>query len=148
MIAVEFRKLEEGAVTPSYAREGDAGLDLTAISFYYDYITDTCIYGTGIAVKIPEGYVGLIFPRSSIYKKSMELSNSVGVIDSSYIGEIKFMMKRRDKYYGHIYGVGERIGQLIIIPYPKIILKEVDILPSTERGEKGFGSTDNVEKKE
>jgi dUTP pyrophosphatase len=133
---VRFKKLHPDAVTPTYAKDGDAGLDLTAIS---KTNADTFIqYGTGIAIEIPKGYVGLIFPRSSVSKlENFYLKNSVGVIDSGYRGEL---MLRFNKSFS-FYEVGDKIGQLIIIPYPTIYLEEVDELSSTDRGEGGFGST-------
>lgn len=133
---VRFKKLRPDAVTPTYAKDGDAGLDLTAIS---KTNADTFIqYGTGIAIEIPKGYVGLIFPRSSVSKlENFYLKNSVGVIDSGYRGEL---MLRFNKSFS-FYEVGDKIGQLIIIPHPTIYLEEVDELSSTDRGEGGFGST-------
>ena len=138
---VKFKKLNPNAVTPSYAKVGDAGLDLTAISKQvvdegvYGYIE----YGTGIAVEIPQGYVGLIYPRSSISNTGMLLSNSVGVIDSGYRGEIKFRFKWISNTA--MYNLGDRIGQLVIMPYPTILMKEVLELRSSERGSEGFGSS-------
>lgn len=133
---VKFKKLYSDAVTPSYAKNGDAGLDLTATHMTFDQ--NFIEYGTGIAVEIPHGYVGLVFPRSSVSKKeNFYLKNSVGVIDSGYRGEIKLRFNDSDDHYQP----GEKIGQLIIIPYPTIQLEEVDELSSTERGGDGFGST-------
>lgn len=137
-LKVRFKKLYEDAVTPSYAKDGDAGLDLTAthMTFEENFIE----YGTGIAVEIPEGYVGLVFPRSSVSKKeNFYLKNSVGVIDSGYRGEIKLRFNISEEHYG----AGEKIGQLIILPYPTIQLEEVEELSSTDRGQGGFGSTGN-----
>jgi len=138
---VKIKKLVPEAVIPAYSNPGDAGLDLVATYVKvedhnkYGYFE----YGTGIAVEIPEGYVGLVFPRSSICKTGMILSNSVGVIDSSYRGEIKF----RFKYVSGTasYEVGDRVGQLIIIPYPVVEFEEVDELSETQRGSGGFGSS-------
>jgi len=135
-LKIRFKKLHPDAVTPTYAKDGDAGLDLTAIS---KTNADTFIqYGTGIAIEIPKGYVGLIFPRSSVSKlENFYLKNSVGVIDSGYRGEL---MLRFNKSFS-FYEVGDKIGQLIIIPHPTIYLEEVEELSNTERGEGGFGST-------
>ncbi len=138
---VRFKKLNPNAVTPSYAKVGDAGLDLTAISMQvvdqgvYGYVE----YGTGIAVEIPQGYVGLIYPRSSISNTGMMLSNSVGVVDSGYRGEIKFRFKWVSNTV--MYNLGDRIGQMVIMPYPAIQLEEVLELSSSERGNDGFGSS-------
>lgn len=137
---VKFLKLDEQAVIPSYAKLGDAGLDLTAISNpIYDDYNNIRTYKTGLAVEIPEGYVGLIFPRSSIYKKGLLLSNSVGVVDSGYRGEI--MVKFTNRLGAGIYQKGDRIAQLIIMPIPFIEPVEAEELSNTERGEGGFGST-------
>lgn len=133
---IKFKKLYSDAVTPSYAKNGDAGLDLTALSVTLE--KNFIEYGTGIAVEIPQGYVGLVFPRSSVSKKeNFYLKNSVGVIDSGYRGEIKLRFNKSSDHYT----AGEKIGQLIIIPYPTIQLEEVDELSSTDRGQGGFGST-------
>ena len=144
---VKIKKLVEGAVIPSYAKPGDAGLDLTAVRYDYKKDIDCHVYGTGIAVEIPEGYVGLVYPRSSNRKTDAYMTNHVGVIDSGYRGEIMVSFKLRDYKEGQIqqlfkpYEVGDRIAQLIIVPYPKIEFKVVDELSTTERGEGGHGST-------
>lgn len=144
---VKIKKLHEGAVIPSYAKPGDAGLDLTAVSYDYKEDIDCHVYGTGIAVEIPEGYVGLLYPRSSNRKTDAYMTNHVGVIDSGYRGEIMVSFKNRDKCVDNIsqlfkpYEVGDKIAQLIIVPYPKIEFKVVDELSTTERGEGGHGST-------
>lgn len=140
---VKIKKLIPEAVIPQYSKPGDAGLDLVATYIKvedhntYGYFE----YGTGLAIEIPEGYVGLIYPRSSISNTGMILSNSVGVIDSGYRGEIKF----RFKYINgtNYYNVGDKVGQLLIMPYPLIELEEVDELTQTERSDGGFGSTGN-----
>jgi dUTP pyrophosphatase len=134
---VKIKKLHEDAVVPKYAKPGDAGMDLTAISFKRD--KDILSYDTGIAIEIPFGYVGLIYPRSSVYKTGLRLCNSVGVIDSGYRGEIKFKFEASKRAVP--YKVGDRIGQLIIVPFPQIQFEEVSELSSTERGEGGYGST-------
>ena len=161
-MVVQFKKLVDNAVLPFYGSEGAAGLDMTATSKSYDEFGNV-VYGTGIAGKIPEGYVGLLFPRSSNAKKDLVLSNSVGVWDSDYTGEIFFKFKPSAKaeyicdenpyilvpkteYQAAVgeftdYEVGDRIGQLLIIPYPKIEPEFVDELPTTDRGDKGWGST-------
>jgi dUTP pyrophosphatase len=138
---VKIKKLSAEAVIPTYAKEGDAGMDLVATSIKFDGTQIT--YGTGLAIEIPEGFVGLVFPRSSIRKTSLSLSNSVGVIDSGYRGEIQatFNQKSLSKDGGILYGVGDRICQLMIIPHPHVDFIEVQELNNTERGESGFGST-------
>ena len=143
-ITVKFRKLVPEAVTPHYAQDGDAGMDLTATSLRKD---KTFIeYGTGIAVEIPSGHVGLLFPRSSITKSApgVSLKNSVGVIDSNYRGEIlvRFELPYSDRVKGTLPDVGKKIAQLIIIPYPTVYFEEVQELSDSNRGDGGFGSTD------
>ncbi len=147
---VNIKKLDENAVIPSYAKPGDAGMDLTCIKREIDNELDCEIYHTGLAVEIPEGYVGLIFPRSSNRKTDSYMTNSVGVIDSGYRGEILICFKDRDSsgvlnecYISHAfaYKEGDRVAQLIIMPYPQIQFNEVNELSDTERGEGGHGST-------
>lgn len=138
---VRIKRLHPDAVIPKYAKAGDAGLDLTAVEM--ERAWDVVTYKTGLAIEIPEGHVGLLFPRSSVYKTSMIMSNCVGVIDSGYRGEI--MMKFRDQWrdYSSCYEVGDRIGQLIIMPHPQVEFEEVENLSSSDRGADGYGSTGN-----
>lgn len=158
MMKVKVKKLHADSVIPVYAKHGDAGLDLTAVSKEYDDHGNV-VYGTGLAIEIPHGYVGLLFPRSSNSKKSLMLSNSVGVIDSGYRGEILFKFKPSQRYGDSFevfdsdlldsfvdaqHEVGDRIGQIVIMPYPKIELVESDELSDSDRGVGGFGSTDPV----
>ena len=140
MEKVKIKRLHKDAVIPSYSRQGDAGMDLVATSKFYDDFDNVC-YGTGLAIEIPEGYVGLLFPRSSISKTDLTLRNSVGIIDSGYRGEITFKFNNILMSSCEPYNVKERIGQLIIIPYPTIEFEEVEELSTTERGAQGFGST-------
>mgnify|MGYP003290516622 CR=1 FL=1 len=156
---VKIKKLHPDAVIPAYAKAGDAGMDLTAVTLDVDEFGNMC-YGTGLAFEIPEGYVGLVFPRSSIYKKGIVLSNSVGVIDSGYRGEVSFKFKadsdivafaeqgtesatytRQPCPNRDTYKLGDRIGQIIIMPYPQIEFEEVGKLSETERGTGGYGHT-------
>lgn len=148
---VKIKKLNENAVIPTYANNGDAGLDLTAISYEFDK-HGNIVYHTGLSFEIPEGYVGLVFPRSSICKKNLSLTNAVGVIDSCYRGEVTAKFKQTNPFpilakidrsilNNLDYKVGDRIAQMIIIPYPKIEFNEVDELSETERGTGGYGST-------
>lgn len=156
---VNIKKLVPEAIIPTYAKPGDAGMDLIATSVNDDN-DDYIEYGTGLAIEIPDGYVGLIFPRSSNSKKDLLLCNSVGVIDSGYRGEIKLRYKRiintsSEKFYMKDnlflapsiyltidrYEVGDKIGQIMIMPIPFVEFTEVDELSKTERGDGGFGST-------
>lgn len=141
---VRFKKLSTLAATPSYAKPGDAGLDLTAVTYVTDPTNGTINYHTGIAIEVPAGYVGLLFPRSSVYKTDLILSNCVGVVDSGYRGELVFKYKMpKSSYFASLrrFEVGERVGQLLIIPYPNIEIEEATELSETERGESGFGSS-------
>lgn len=155
---IGFKKLTARAVIPTKAHATDAGFDLVATSRIFDR-EGNATYGTGIAVEIPEGYVGLVFPRSSIFRKDLALSNSVGVIDSGYRGEImaKFKPTLVHKFWGtnlsnlesrtplkpRLYDEGERIAQLIIMPIPQVEFVEAEELTPSERGEGGYGSTGN-----
>lgn len=139
---VNIKKLDKNAIIPTYAKKGDAGLDITTIGI--SETTESYIeYKTGLAIEIPETFVGLIFPRSSISKTDLVLANAVGVIDSGYRGEIKCRFKIVGEGDINIYEKGDKIAQLIIIPYPEIELQEVQELSSTERGQGGFGSSGN-----
>lgn len=137
---IDIKKLHPSAVIPTYAKEGDAGLDLVSTrkeenNLYVEY-------GTSLAVAIPEGYVGLLFPRSSISKYHLTMANSVGVIDSGYRGEICVRFKKTiDNSYERVYDSGDKVAQLVIIPYPKVEFNVVDNLDETERGSGGFGSS-------
>lgn len=133
---VKIKRLNDKAILPTKAHATDAGYDLYASSCHYE--DGMLHYGTGVAVEIPEGYVGLVFPRSSIANTHLTLSNSVGVIDSVYRGEIKAKFRKGGS---NVYRVGERIAQLIIIPYPEVTFEEVDELSDSDRGEGGYGSS-------
>jgi dUTP pyrophosphatase len=139
---VRIKKLNETAVIPSYAKDGDAGMDLVATSIISSTSTQIT-YGIGLALEIPNGFVGLIFPRSSVRKTRLMLSNCVGVVDSGYRGELQatFNKINNDSVSENDYKVGDRIAQIMIIPYPPIEFDEVAELSDTERGDGGFGST-------
>jgi dUTP pyrophosphatase len=141
VMKVKIKKLHADAVAPKFGKPGDAGADLTATSI------DTSrggqvVYGTGIAVEIPEGMVGLVFPRSSVRNFPLIMSNSVGVIDSGYRGEVMVTFNLTSKeWFTDLYKVGDRIAQLVIMPVPLIEYMIVDELSETERGTGGHGST-------
>lgn len=167
---VKIKKLHPDAVVPSYAHSTDCGLDLTAVSKTFDEYGNV-VYGFGLAFEIPEGYAGFIFPRSSNHKSGLLLTNSVGVIDSSYRGEVtakfatrsvismprrlwhrlKFIFTCELRGYNTCtwhnfnedanYNIGDRVAQMVIMPYPKVEFVEVDELSDTERGTGGYGST-------
>ena len=137
---VSIKRLHENAILPFYAKESDAGMDLVAISIK-ENTTFQITYGLGIALEIPDGFMGLIFPRSSIRNTELILSNSVGVVDAGYRGELQATFNKSNGLDSIAYKVGDRVCQLIIIPHPIIELEEVSELTNTERGEGGFGST-------
>jgi dUTP pyrophosphatase len=135
---LKIKRLSEKAVLPKYAKAGDAGVDLvaTSLSRTHKYFE----YGTSLAVEIPEGHVGFLFPRSSISETDHFLRNSVGVIDSGYRGEIKLRMSIPE-LGSREYNLGDKIGQLIIMKLPWVDIEEVEELSDSDRGEGGFGST-------
>jgi dUTP pyrophosphatase len=140
---IKIKKLNPNAVVPSYSKDGDAGMDLTVTEIISETKIDVT-YGTGISMEIPKGYVGLVFPRSSIRKYDLSLTNCVGVIDSGYRGEIQATFKKTNWLKGNEsekYQIGDRIVQIMIIPYPQVSFIEVEELSSSERGTGGFGST-------
>jgi dUTP pyrophosphatase len=139
---VRIKKLNENAVIPSYAKDGDAGMDLVATSIINE-TSNQITYGTGLSLEIPEGFVGLIFPRSSVRKYDLALSNCVGVVDSGYRGELQATFNKINHHKIRVddYKVGDRVAQIMIIPHPDVEFNEVDELSDTERGEGGFGST-------
>lgn len=137
-IKVKFKKLNKRATIPFYAKEGDAGVDLTATTI--KRTSKFFEYGTDLAMEIEKGYVGLLFPRSSISKTDHFLRNSVGVIDSGYRGEIKLRMSI-PALGEKEYAIGDKIGQLIIMKIPLAEIEEVNYLSETERNCGGFGST-------
>lgn len=143
---IKFVKLLENAVMPTKAHATDAGFDLTATSRTFDE-HGAVVYGTGIAMEIPTGYVGLVFPRSSVSKFDLTMANSVGVIDAGYRGEITAKFKPAFRWDGkpaygkHIYNIGERCAQIIIMPIPEIEFEETTALGYGERGTKSYGSS-------
>ena len=144
---LKFKKLQEDAVLPSYANPNDAGLDLTAVSFTQEFDKSgklVLVYHTGLSVEIPEGHVGLIFMRSSVSQKSMSMCNAVGIVDCDYKGEILVKFKITTDALPTIYQPGEKIAQLVVMPYPKIEPVIVEELAGEDRGG-GFGSTDKKE---
>ena len=161
---IRIKKLHPDAVIPKYAHYGDAGLDLVATSKSYDEYGNV-VYGTGIAIEIPVTFVGLVFPRSSNCKTNLYLTNSVGVIDSGYRGEIMLkykaahnttsrlrwwitkVLKKKNPSYKictlnhNEYNIGDRVGQLILAKHPYIHFVETDELSESARGIGGYGST-------
>lgn len=168
VMEVKIKKLHPLAVIPTYATEDSAGMDLTVVSWEFDEYGNK-VYHTGLAFEIPKGYAGFIFPRSSNAKKHLWLTNSVGIIDADYRGEVTLKYKTSIRIatsfwtrlrlfitktlnpQGSInitniwdnddYKVGDKCGQIVIMPFPKIEFREVKELSKTSRGQGGYGST-------
>jgi dUTP pyrophosphatase len=137
---LKIKLLHPDSVKPKYAKKGDAGMDLVATNIK-ENTTFQITYGLGIAMEIPEGFVGLVFPRSSIRNTELMLSNSVGVIDSGYRGELQATFNKLNGLDSIAYNVGDRVCQIVIVPTPVVQVKIVDELSDSERGEGGFGSS-------
>lgn len=138
---IKFKNLHPKAVLPSHAKDGDAGADLTAVRI--EMVDDACtkeLHRYGLSVEIPENHVGLLFPRSSVHDFCARLSNSVGVIDSGYRGEIKAIFDRPTRR-GNEYQEGDRTAQLVIVPCISIRSEWAEELSETERGTGGYGHT-------
>ena len=134
---IKVKKLSDQAVLPKYAHPGeDAAMDVYAVS---KNETEKFIeYGAGLAFEVPKGHVMLVFPRSSVSKTDLIQANSVGVLDSGYRGELIIRFKK----FGEIeYEVGDRVAQIMVVPFPEIEFEEVDELENSERGDGGWGST-------
>ena len=142
--AVEWLTGQGVRFAPGGIRKGAAGFDLVAAAeqFRPELTGPIFEYDTGLAFEIPEGHVGLVFPRSSVTTKTtLLLGNGVGVIDSDYRGTIKFQYRNMPGSAGKKFSVGDRIGQIIILPIPAVKFEEASELSDTARGEGGFGST-------
>lgn len=143
MLEIKFKLNHPNAIIPKYAYDTDACFDLfCAESKKSDLFIE---YNTGINILIPEDYVGLLFPRSSVTNKTLILKNSVGVIDHGYLGDIKLRYYITPMFDDNVntYDIGDRVGQMLIIPRPKIKLLQVESFEDTQRGTNGYGSTGN-----
>ena len=144
---IKFKRLSENAVAPVKAHNTDAGFDLTCSEITTEL--NECgqlilVYHTGLAIEIPEGWYGDIRPRSSIFKKPLRICNAPGTIDSGYRGEVTVKMAVTTDVVPSVYKVGERFAQLLILPVPEVTFTESEELTDTERGEGGYGSTDET----
>lgn len=143
---VKIKKLRPEAVMPTRAHITDAGFDLTAVSYEQDKY-GCHVYGFGLAMEIPLGYVGLIFPRSSVAKYNVALTNCVGVVDSGYRGEVMAKFKDAQPELETTilthprYKIGDRVAQIVFIQLPPTVLCEVKALADSDRGDGGYGST-------
>lgn len=144
---IKFKRLTENAIAPVKAHASDAGFDLTCSSITTE-INERgqliIVYHTGLAFEIPEGYFGALVPRSSIANKTLTLTNCIGVIDAGYRGEVMAKMKATTDVIPAVYKEGERFAQLLILPVPEVQFEESTELSESDRGEDGYGSTDQT----
>jgi len=142
MIELAIRRLRADAIIPERAYSGDAGLDLAACERVELRPGERAIVGTGLAVAIPEGYAGFVQPRSGLAARhGITIVNTPGLVDSGYRGELRVILLNTDTAETFAVERGMRIAQLVIVPVPEFELLEVDALPESERGVRGFGSS-------
>lgn len=140
---LKYKKLSENAVTPSYMKDGDAGLDLVATKIVKNGLFSVW-YNTDIAIEIPKGHFGMLPPRSSITNDgTLTMANSVGIIDAGFRGGIQVRFNRTFKgfFTRKQYNIGDRIAQLIIVPFKTVKPEPAIFLSKSERGTGGYGST-------
>ena len=142
MIELSFRRLRSDAVLPERAYSGDAGIDLVSCEWVELAPGERATVGTGIAVAIPEGHAGFVQPRSGLAARhGISIVNTPGLIDSGYRGELRIILLNTDGRETFVVEPGMRIAQLVVVPVPAIELIEVEELPESERGVRGFGSS-------
>ncbi len=142
MTTLAFVRLRPDATPPTKAHLSDAGFDLSACDHLVINPGERAVVGTGIAVAIPEGFAGLVLPRSGLAARhGLGKVNSPGLIDSGYRGELMVILLNTDRQAPFTVEPGMRIGQLVVIEVPGIVLEEVAELPTTERGARGLGSS-------
>ena len=142
MIELPIRRTRREAVIPTRAYPGDAGLDLSSCERRELAPGERAVVGTGWAVAIPPGYAGLVQPRSGLAARhGLTIVNTPGLIDSGYRGELRVTLLNTDREHPFVVEPGMRIAQLVILPIPEVELVEVDELPASERGARGFGSS-------
>jgi dUTP pyrophosphatase len=143
VIEIPVVRLRDDAVVPRNAYAGDAGLDLSTCEPLELRPGERALARTGLAVAIPEGYAGFVQPRSGLAARDgLAVVNSPGLIDSGYRGEIQVILLNTDRERTFVAGPGERIAQLVVLAVPEVTLDEVDALPESERGARGFGSSE------
>ena len=141
-VELPIRRLRDDAVVPARAYDGDAGLDLAACERAEVAPGDRATIGTGLAVAIPDGYAGFIQPRSGLAARSgITIVNSPGLVDSGYRGELKIILLNTDQHDTFVVEPGMRIAQLVVMRIPAVDPVEVEELPESERGVRGFGSS-------
>ena len=142
MIELPIRRLRDDAVVPTRAYSGDAGLDLAACERIELGPGERALVGTGLAVAIPDGYAGFVQPRSGLAAKNgITVVNSPGLVDSGYRGELQVVLLNTDAREAFVVEPGMRIAQLVVLRVPEVEPVEVDDLPASERGVRGFGSS-------
>ena len=142
MIELPIQRLHADAVVPQRAYTGDAGLDLASCERVELAPGERALVGTGLAVAIPEGYAGFVQPRSGLAARhGLTVVNSPGLVDSGYRGELRVVLQNTDRTEPFVVEPGMRIAQLVVLQVPELELVEVDELPSSERGVRGFGSS-------
>jgi dUTP diphosphatase len=142
VIELAIQRLREDAVVPTRAYSGDAGLDLAACERVELGPGERATVGTGLAVAIPEGYAGFVQPRSGLAARhGITIVNTPGLVDSGYRGELRVILLNTDMSEPFVVEPGMRIAQLVVMPVPELDLVEVDELPESERGVRGFGSS-------
>ena len=142
MTELLIQRLRDDAVVPIQAYAGDAGLDLAACDRVEIGAGERALVGTGLAVAIPDGYAGFVQPRSGLAAEhGVTVLNTPGLIDSGYRGEVRVILHNSDKAMPFVVEPGMRIAQLVVVPVAEIEPVEVDELPATERGVRGFGSS-------
>ena len=142
MIEVLLRRLRPDAVLPGRAYDGDAGLDLAACERVELGPGERATVPTGLAVAIPEGYAGFVQPRSGLADRhGITIVNTPGLVDSGYRGELRVVLLNTDAREPFVVEPGMRIAQLVVVPIPGVEPVEVDELPESERGVRGFGSS-------
>jgi len=139
---ISVKRLHEGATLPTRAYEGDAGLDLAACERIELGPGERALVGTGLTIAIPDGHAGFVQPRSGLAARhGIAVLNSPGLVDAGYRGELKVVLLNTDRAEPFVVEPGMRIAQLVVVPVATAHLVEVDELPPSERGEKGFGSS-------
>jgi dUTP pyrophosphatase len=142
VISLAIQRLHADAVVPTRAYAGDAGLDLAACEHVELAPGGRATVGTGLAVAIPDGHAGFVQPRSGLAAKhGISIVNSPGLIDSGYRGELRVTLLNTDLNEAFVVEPGMRIAQLVILALPDLELVELDELPGSERGARGFGSS-------
>lgn len=127
---------------PARAYPGDAGLDLTACDRVELGPGERAVVATGLAVAIPDGYAGFVQPRSGLAAEhGISVVNAPGLVDSGYRGEMRVVLLNTDEARPFVVEPGMRIAQLVVLPVPELDVVEVEELPASERGERGFGSS-------